>query len=179
MCWFLCQCWWGFGWVSAFARTWVNLLVQPKLLNIHFTFSKPRGISLVLLPAGPQLGDLQLDMFFKSSLRLCQGEGAKPNVPLQPIEIVPVLLPSCKWWICLESPSRFCREIVFVVTFPLPLGFGFFSFFPISSFTPLIFTSTVLVREQQKTQVHLEMKEFLAGLVWSSALHFWPHVEHS
>lgn len=38
-------------------------------------------------------GDLQLDTCFKTSLTLCQGEGAKPSVPVQPIEIVPVLLP--------------------------------------------------------------------------------------
>lgn len=132
MRWFLCRCWWGFGSVSAFAGTWVNLLVQPKHLNIHFTFGKPRGISPVLLPAGPQLWicsyicswSLPWD-FAKEKVHstmhywsLKKGDDS-------------CVICSCRWWICLGSPSRFCREVLFVVNFLLPfLMFSFFPFFP-------------------------------------------------
>ena len=111
------QCWWVFGRASAFARTWINLLVQPKRLNRHFTLSKPHGISLVLLPAGPQL-QYAVGYVLRGQ-GLSQGEGAAHDA--QPCA------DGGRWflaycsnmrWIHLEIPSRFCREVILIITFP-------------------------------------------------------------
>lgn len=62
--------------------------------------------------------DLQLETCLESSWRLCQGEGAKHHEPLQTQAGRCFLCCFCEWWKCLEGPSRFCREELFVVSFP-------------------------------------------------------------
>lgn len=124
------RCWWVFGRASAFVGTWINLLVQPKRLNRHFTLSKPHGISPVLLPAGPQLQCVV--GYALQGQRLSQGEGATHDA--QPrVDGGRWFLAYCSymWWIHLEIPSRFCREAIFIITFPPPSGcFLLFFFLP-------------------------------------------------